>query len=72
MGRSSKSVMKRKINILLLLIGMMTNLTMNAQVFEVADSCRMTDGKATEDVVVADGFWRNWFVQFGLDMTLQN
>ena len=72
MGRSSKSVMKRKINILLLLIGMMTNLTMNAQVFEVADSCRMTDGKATENVVVADGFWRNWFVQFGLDMTLQN
>ena len=72
MGRSSKSVMKRKINILLLLIGMMTNLTMNAQVFEVADSCRMTDGKATEDVVVADGFWKNWFVQFGLDMTLQN
>ena len=64
--------MKRKINILLLLIGMMTNLTMNAQVFEVADSCRMTDGKATEDVVVADGFWKNWFVQFGLDMTLQN
>lgn len=72
MGRSSKSVMKRKINILLLLIGMMTNLTMNAQVFEVADSCRMTDGKATEDVVVADGFWRNWFVQMVLDMTLQN
>ena len=51
---------------------MMTNLTMNAQVFEVADSCRMTDGKATGNVVVADGFWRNWFVQMGLDMTLQN
>ena len=27
---------------------------------------------ATENVVVADGFWKNWFVQFGLDMTLQN
>lgn len=64
--------MKRKINILLLLIGMMTNLTMNAQVFEVADSCKMSGGTATENVVVADGFWRNWFVQFGLDMTLQN
>ena len=72
MGRSSKSVMKRKINILLLLIGMMTNLTMNAQVFEVADSCKMSGGTATENVVVADGFWRNWFVQMGLDMTLQN
>ena len=43
-----------------------------AQVFEIADSCRMTDGKATENVVVADGFWDNWFVQMGLDMTLQN
>ena len=43
-----------------------------AQVFEIADSCRMTDGKATENVVVADGFWKNWFVQMGLDMTLQN
>ena len=43
-----------------------------AQVFEVADSCKMTDGKATENVVVADGFWKNWFVQMGLDMTLQN
>jgi hypothetical protein len=51
---------------------MMTNLTMNAQVFEVADSCKMSGGTATENVVVADGFWKNWFVQFGLDMTLQN
>ena len=51
---------------------MMTNLTMNAQVFEVADSCKMSGGMATENVVVADGFWKNWFVQFGLDMTLQN
>ena len=28
--------------------------------------------QATEDVVVADGFWKDWFVQAGLDMTLQN
>ena len=27
---------------------------------------------ATENVVVADGFGKNWFVQMGLDMTLQN
>ena len=43
-----------------------------AQVFEIADSTKVTDGKATENVVVADGFWKNWFVQMGLDMTLQN
>lgn len=28
--------------------------------------------QASENVVVADGFWKNWFVQMGLDMTLQN
>lgn len=43
-----------------------------AQVFEVADSCKMSDGLASENIVVADGFWKNWFVQMGLDMTLQN
>ena len=44
-----------------------------AQVFQMADvGCRMSDGKASENVVVADGFWKNWFVQMGLDMTLQN
>ena len=31
-----------------------------------------SSGKATENVVVADGFWKNWYVQAGLDMTLQN
>ena len=25
-----------------------------------------------QEVMVEDGFWRNWYVQFGLDMTLQN
>ena len=43
-----------------------------AQVFEVVDGSQMTDGRATENVVVADGFWKHWFVQMGLDMTLQN
>ena len=44
-----------------------------AQRCEVVDGGqKMTDGKATENVVVADGFWKNWFVQMGLDMTLQN
>ena len=36
------------------------------QVFEQMDSC------SRENVVVADGFWQNCFVQMGLDMTLQN
>ena len=29
-------------------------------------------GGATENVLVANNFWSNWFVQMGLDMTLQN
>ena len=37
-----------------------------AQTFEQMDSC------SRENVVVADGFWKHWFVQMGLDMTLQN
>ena len=28
--------------------------------------------QATENVVVADGFWNNWFIQADLDMSLQN
>ena len=43
-----------------------------AQVFETVDAEKMSGGKAAENVVVSDGFWRNWFVQMGLDMTLQN
>ena len=45
-----------------------------AQVFEtVQGEGGMVNGyKATENVVVADGFWKDWFVQMGLDMTLQN
>ena len=44
-----------------------------AQVFQVAEGATdQGNHGATENVVVADGFWKNWFVQFGLDMTLQN
>ena len=43
-----------------------------AQVFEVAEGGNLTDGKATENVVVNDGFWKHWFLQADLDMTLQN
>ena len=44
-----------------------------AQVFQVAEGAtEQGNYGATENVVVADGFWKNWFVQFGLDMTLQN
>ena len=39
-----------------------------AQVFETEPG---NDG-TTDRVVVADGFWKHWFVQAGLDMTLQN
>ena len=64
--------MRKRIYIILVIAGLLSSQNILAQVFEVADDCRFTDGKATENVVVADGFWKNWFVQMGLDMTLQN
>ena len=64
--------MRKRIYIILVIAGLLSSQNILAQVFEVADSCRWTDGKASENVVVADGFWKNRFVQMGLDMTLQN
>ena len=67
---------ERMVKGLQLMVGLMLCLSaveMRAQVFQVAEGA--TDQRnygATENVVVADGFWKNWFVQFGLDMTLQN
>ena len=52
--------------------GLMSSQSVCAQVFETVDAEKMSGGTATENVVVADGFWKNWFVQMGLDMTLQN
>ena len=43
-----------------------------SQSFEVAGEPESQGYVATENVVVADGIWKNWFVQMGLDMTLQN
>ena len=52
----------------LLVIGycLLATVHVKAQTFEQVDSC------SRENVVVADGFWKHWFVQAGLDMTLQN
>ena len=61
--------MKRLVLVLVMVMGVMAA---RAQLFEIADSCKFTDGKASENAIVADGFWKNWFVQSGLDMTLQN
>ncbi len=69
MVNSSRLMVKKLILLLMLCVGISGA---QAQVFEVVDSCKMSDGLASENVVVADGFWKNWFVQFGLDMTLQN
>lgn len=55
--------MKRKILLIIALLGLVEA---QGQVFEQMDSC------SRENVVVADGFWQNCFVQMGLDMTLQN
>lgn len=45
-----------------------------AQVFETGDGegGKVNGYNASENVIVADGFWKDWFVQVGLDMTLQN
>ena len=56
----------------LVLVMVMSVLAARAQQFEIADSCKFADGKASENAVVAEGFWKNWFVQVDLDMTLQN
>ena len=40
---------------------------MRAQVFGFAAE-GVSSGKASENVVVADGFWKNWFVQAGLEV----
>jgi PAP2 superfamily. len=52
----------------LLVIGfcLLATVHVKAQTFEQMDSC------SRENVVVADGFWKHWFVQAGPDMTLQN
>ena len=55
--------MKRKILLIIALLGLVET---QGQVFEQMDSC------SRENVVVADGFWKDWYVQMGLDMTLQN
>ncbi len=67
--------------ILSLILGLCT-LGAQAQVFETAmpgdrnvaasDAMNLSPGMAGANVVVANSFWSNWFVQMGLDMTLQN
>ena len=37
-----------------------------------SDAMYLSPGMAGANVVVAGSFWSNWFVQMGLDMTLQN
>ena len=61
--------MRTKLLLIVLCLGLMEA---HAQVFEVAEDGNLTDGKATENVLVNDRFWKHWFVQMGLDMTLQN
>ena len=67
---------ERMVKGLRLIVGLMLCLSTvetRAQVFQVAEGATdQGNHGATENVVVADGFWKNWFVQFGLDMTLQN
>jgi hypothetical protein len=62
-------MMRIKVLLIALAVGA---LGVHAQVFEMKNAEKMSDGKASENVVVSDGFWKGWFVQMGLDMTLQN
>ncbi len=47
-----------------------------AQVFEISDvrgnKENVSSDISSENVVVADGFWKHWFLQMDLDMSLQN
>ena len=58
-------MIKRVALILFTLLGGLA--TVSAQVFDTVE-----DGRSTENVVVADGFWKHWFLQADIDMTLQN
>ena len=78
MAGAMKEIRKSIYNWVLVIAGLMSSQNICAQVFEtaMADGGGMmadgSSGKATENVVVTDGFWKNWYVQAGLDMTLQN
>jgi len=63
-----RRMMRELIIVLMLCVGIAVG---QAQVFETA-MADGSSGRATENVVVAEGFWKNWFVQMDLDMTLQN
>jgi len=67
-----KEIRKSLYIIVFVIAGLMSSQNICAQVFETVDAEKMSGGTATENVVVADGFWKDWFVQVGLDMTLQN
>ncbi len=60
----------------ILLVGLLSSQMVCAQVFEVAEDEGQNggtpSGRASEHVVVATGFWEDWYVQMDLDMSLQN
>ena len=68
----------------LLLLFILSLSSVKAQVFEpvydlstgseseMSESMPGRPVKAGENVIVADGFWKDWFLQVDLDMTLQN
>ena len=43
-----------------------------AQVFDRIECDTAARWSPSTNIVVSDGFWKHWFVQIGLDMTLQN
>ena len=70
-GKAERMV--KGLRLMVSLVLCLSTVETRAQVFQVAEGATdQGNYGATENVVVADGFWKNWFVQFGLDMTLQN
>ena len=62
--------MVKGLRLMVLFVLSLSMMESKAQVFQ--ETTEAQNHGATENIIVADGFWKNWYVQFGLDMTLQN
>lgn len=68
--RTKIRFMVKGLRLMVLFVLSLSMMESKAQVFQ--ETTEAQNHGATENVIVADGFWKNWYVQFGLDMTLQN
>ena len=68
--RTKIRFMVKGLRLMVLFVLSLSMMESKAQVFQ--ETTEAQNHGATENIIVADGFWKNWYVQFGLDMTLQN